>query len=140
MHPPSFIISSDSPCKGGNDRFYFILQRYPWKLCLIKYELDFKVCVSLYCLFYFRPFSGHWISTFYRSLTSHEHKEANYTIFANKFCIGFCTMRLIKRTSSRLFWVNQTSAGTGLRLNIFSLPVKNLEPLSSRCEDILDSR
>ena len=27
------------------------LQRYPWKLCLIKYELDINVFVSLNCLF-----------------------------------------------------------------------------------------
>jgi len=40
------------------------LQRYPWKLCLIKYELDFNVFDSLSCLFSFAGSMQKWLAHF----------------------------------------------------------------------------
>ena len=39
------VISSDTPCKDG----YADLQRNPWKLCRINYELDINVFFPLNC-------------------------------------------------------------------------------------------
>ena len=39
----------------------------------------------------FWPTSSHWISTFYSSLESLQHKETDCIIFAMKFCINICT-------------------------------------------------
>jgi len=46
------------------------LQRYPWKLCLTKHELEINVFVSLNCLFSFAVSLRKWLSMLMSHLNS----------------------------------------------------------------------
>ena len=79
--------------------FFTFLTNYQMSLTLglkrgfyTNYLSPLAYCLNVLFYFYptkfiFRPTSGHWISTFDSSLESLEHKEADCTMIAKKFCI-----------------------------------------------------
>ena len=90
-----FAITQKVFVWGGSNFLTFLtitcplLKSKSW--VFIPAALSRQACMLFQTKFKFRPTSSHWISTFYRSSESLQHKEADCSISAKKFCVDFCT-------------------------------------------------